>query len=74
MNEFFVEDETSFYEIDPDCQAAEEKEKRKPPRRQRRGIRMSSQNRMSDCSCLLISLIVIGTVCQGRQKRPDRKR
>lgn len=74
MNEFFVEDENSFYEIDPDCQAAEQKEKRRAPRRQRREIRMSSQDRMPDCSCLLISLIVIGTVCQDRRKRPDRKR
>ena len=89
MNEYLVEDEYSFYEIDPECKIGILKDQRRnegigkteqkveieTEKKSRTKRRRNSRQRCLDCSCLLLySILFNGIISPNLQRRPDKKR
>lgn len=81
MNEFFIEDETSFYEIDPECQRNQTKKKEEGRKFQKRlnfPFWCENQEKKSRggflCSDRCLCLLLIALICQDRQKSLDKRR
>lgn len=81
MNEFLIEDETSFYEIDPECQREQTKKReegRKSQKRRSFPFLCEKQEKKSRggflCSYEWLCLLFILLICQDRQKSLDKRR
>ena len=80
MNEFFIEEENTIYEIDPDCKIEvfekEQKERGKcleqRGRTQEIAPKKNSQWVKNDCS-FCKKLLIICLICQGHQRKSDRR-
>lgn len=57
MNEYFIEDENSFYEIDPDCKIGLETNRRERGKGRFRTAERSSLRRRHNCSFVLLCLL-----------------
>lgn len=86
MNEYLVEDEYSFYEIDPECRIGllkdqkgnrgigKTEQERKRDEKCHCKRKRNSRRACSNCSCLLVCYILFnGIISPNRQRMPDRK-
>lgn len=82
MNEFLIEDETSFYEIDPECQVSVcKKNENGRKNRRRRNFpffcegekEKSSREEVPGCPKWLLCWLFIAIICQDPGRNQDRR-